>query len=94
MQIVNIIVTHPDVGINSVESFGVLPGDGREESVEAAEECFINTALKYEFGENFVDTAETDDFRDDCNDALEDGYIDAGGHLVSIVWSSVDNLQI
>lgn len=93
MQIINIIVSHPEQGINEIESFGILYEESKNDVVEEAENHFCDLALKYQFGDDLIGE-EQDDFRDDCSEALDDGTIEAGGHTVSIVWSSIDNVQL
>jgi hypothetical protein len=94
MQVINVIVSHPEQGINEVESFGVLDDEQRSATVSQAEDCFINLAVKYQFGDPVEPSEEEDDFRDDCVEMLDDGYIEAGGHTISLVWSSIDNVQL
>jgi hypothetical protein len=93
MQIINVIVSHPEQGINEMESFGILYDEYKYDVVQTAEECFIETAVKYQFGEDAKPSEEQDDFRDDCNEALSDGWIDAGGHTITVVLSSIDDVQ-
>ena len=98
MEIINIIVTHPECAVNEIESFGILDDESRDETVAQAEECFVEMAVKYKFGEEVNSTRddliERNHFREDCNEQLDDGYIDAGGHTISIVHSYIENIQL
>jgi len=98
MEIINVIVSHPECPVNSIESFGVLDDESRDETVEEAQNCFIETAVRYQFGEEVNttrdDLTERNHFREDCSEALDDGYIDAGGHTISIVHSYIENIQL
>lgn len=94
MQIINVIVSHPEHGINEVESFGILDDEQRSTTVSQAEQSFVNLALKYQFGSDNLIGEEQDEFSDHCNEVLDDGYIEAGGHTISLVWSSIDNVQL
>ena len=95
MQVISIIVTDNETPIVSVDSFGVLGnGENDSASIELAEEFYMNKCKELKFGENFTDTTETDDFGDEVNDSMDDGYIVVGEHTVSLVWSSIDNIQM
>ena len=98
MEIINVIVSHSECPVNSIESFGVLDDESKDEAVTQAQECFIETALKYQFGEEVNttrdDLKERNHFREDCSEALEDGWIEAGGHTISIVHSYIENVQL
>ena len=93
MQIINIIVSHPEHGINEIDSFGILYDEGKDEIIQDAEDHFCNQALKYQFGDDLIGE-EQDSFSDHAVTCIDDGTVEAGGHTISIVWSSIDNVQL
>ena len=94
MEIANIIVHDNDTGIISIDSFGVLDAESRNQVVEQAEELYHIKALNLKFGEDREPSEEQDDFCDDINESLNDGYIEINGITVSFVWSYVENVQL
>jgi len=98
MEIANVIVTHPDNGIVSVDSFGVVDSQLRNDVVQEAEDAFIEKCVELKFGEGTNETRddlrERDFFRDEVSECLDDGYFEVGQSLVSLVWSYVENVQL
>lgn len=104
MRIINIIVTHPDTGIVSVDSFGIVDEQMSDEVTYEAEDFFIEQCKTIKYGnketrEKIIANGafsydDIDDFADEVTESLEDGYFEVCGHTVSIVWSTIDNVQI
>ena len=104
MEIENVIVTHPDNGIVSVDSFAVVDSQLRNEVVEQAEQLFIEKCVELKFGnqeqiERIVSSGafnkeDIDNFREDVSECLDDGYFEVCESLVSLVWSYVENVQL
>lgn len=99
MEVINVIAFNRET-ILSVDTFGVLNDEAKDEVSQEAEDFFIQRCKEIKFGVGFKDTEETDDFGDDCGKYLEDGqveiYLDeiSESVYVSIVWSTIDNVQI
>ena len=95
MDIVNIIVHDSDTGIISLDSLGILDSESRNDVIKSAEELFIKKCVELKFGVGYTDTKETDDFSEGINEtALDDGYFDVNGVTVSLVHSSIENVQL
>ena len=95
MQVINIIVSDNKTPIVSVDSFGVLGnGENDSASIEAAEDFYVEKCKELMFGEGFLHTTITDNYGDEVNESIDNGYIVIGEHTVSLVWSSIDNIQM
>ena len=99
MEIANVIVTHPDNGIVSIDSFAVVDSQLRDDVVEEAEEAFIQKCVELTFGTNDSgtdrnDIRERNFYREEVSECLDDGYVEVGESLVSLVWSYVENVQL
>ena len=79
MRVINVIVTHKDCTIVSIDSFGVFEEQLSGEVVEPAENLFIQKAVENGINE------------DDADIGLEDGFVQSpnGETTISIVWSSI-----
>jgi hypothetical protein len=93
MRIVNVIVSHPETPVVSIDSFGVFEEQLSQEVVEEAEDLFIEKCVKLKFGETTNETREDlnerNFFREEVAESLDDGYMDIGETTVSIVWSDI-----
>ncbi len=78
MRIINVIVRTNQNPVVSIDSFGVFEEQLSDEVVKQAEELFIQKAVS-ELG---VDEEKAED-------SLENGYIDDGLVIISIVWSDI-----
>tara|TARA_R110002020_G_scaffold348997_1_gene562666 strand:- start:6559 stop:6795 length:237 start_codon:yes stop_codon:yes gene_type:complete len=78
MRIINVIVSTNQNPVVSIDSFGVFEEQYSDEVVKQAEELFIQKAVS-ELG---VDEEKAED-------SLENGYIDDGLVIISIVWSDI-----
>ena len=104
MQVINIIVSDCETGIISIDSFGVLDDIDKHKTVEQAEELYVEkcTTIKYgnkETREKIIangvfDYSDIDDFTDEVNETIEDGYVEVNGITVSFVWSHIENVQL
>jgi len=104
MQVISIIVSSKEGSIVSIDSFGVLEDEYRNKSVDLAEDFYIEKCVELKYGteemrkecvESGCFTLEDfDDYRDEISDGLEDGFEVVAMHTVSIVWSSIDNIQM
>ena len=93
MEVISIIVSDTECPVLSIDTFGVMDVESKDEVVEDAENHFCDQALKFKFGDDLIGQ-DQDDFRDECLEALQDGYIHIYPHTVSIVWSTIDNIQL
>ena len=94
MQVISIIVSSNESPVLSVDSFGVLDDENKDASIEVAEDFYVSKCKELMFGEGFNNTEETDNFGDVVNDSMDDGYIKIADYTVSLVWSSIDNIQM
>jgi len=100
MEVANIIVHDNDTGIISIDSFGVMDIESKDEVVEEAEQFFLDKCVEIKFGEGTNETREDlnerNFYRDDLFDSgcLDDGYIEINGITVSFVWSYIENIQL
>lgn len=98
MEIINVIVSHPETAICSIVSYGVPNPQLSSEIAEEAEQHFVEKCVELKYGEDSGETREDlnerNYYREDVSEALEDGYVEVGEYTVSIVWSSLDNIQI
>jgi len=97
MEIINIIVSHPETAICSIVSYGVAVPELKSEVVEEAEQHFVEKCVELKYGEDMgesrEDLNERNFYREDVSEEMEDGYVEVGEYTVSIVWSSLDNIQ-
>jgi len=94
MEVISIIVSDDETPVLSIETFGVMDEEHKSQAVEEAEEAYHIAALDLKFGRDRKPSEDQDDFCDEINDSLEDGYIHIYPHTVSIVWSSINNIQL
>lgn len=97
MQVINIIVTEPACPIVSVDSFGIVDEQLSSEVVDQASELFKEKCIILKYGGSEMQEGfekEIDDYREDLDESLDDGYEDVAEHTVSIVWSDIYNVQI
>lgn len=93
MRVINVIVSHTETPVISIDSFGVFEEQLSDEVVEQAENHFIEKCVELKFGENTnstrEDLSERNHYREEITDCLDDGYSEIGEHTVSIVWSDI-----
>ena len=96
MEIINIIENDHNDGIITMDSFVVVDNQLRDEVVEEAEQHFIDKCVRIKFGVEELreegDLREIDDYRDEVNELLEDGYVNIGNRTISFVWSYPQNV--
>ena len=103
MEVINIIVNDKLTSIVSVDSFGVLDDENRQASIDLAEDFFIEKCVELKYGtkelrDKYVKSGRFtlenfDDYRDDVMTSIDDGYKEIAMHTVSIIWSSINNIQ-
>lgn len=97
MEVINIIVTHPETPIVSIDSFGIADSQLRNEVVEQAEQAFVEKCVELFYngdsGTDRNDLKERNAYREDVSESIEDGYHEVGENTVSFVWSYVENIQ-
>ena len=98
MRVINVIVHDNESGIISLDSFGIIDEQDCQTVVDEAEELYVEKCVEIKFGDGTNDTRddlrERDFYREDLNETLDDGYVEVNGITVSIVWSSIDNIQL
>lgn len=92
MELINIIVHDQDTGIVSINTFAIVEQQLRSEVVEEAEEFFKEKCIELKFGSADLIGEEVDDFVDELNEHLNDGYWEFNGSTVSFVWSYPENI--
>lgn len=97
MKVINVIVSNDENVIVSVDSFGIVDEQLSDEVVDEAEELFTNKCIEIKFGDKKMQKGFEnliDDYRYDLETPLEEGYEFVGLMTVSLVWSSIDNVQL
>lgn len=96
MKIINVIVSHSECSIISINSFAIVEEQLSDDVVQEAEQLYVEKCVELKYGDKINETKddlrERNFFREDVSESLEDGYYEIGEHTVSLVWSYCENI--
>ena len=104
MEVINIIVHDSHSGIISIDSFGVMDAESKDDVIEEAEEFYREKCLTIKYGDEktrkqiiangIFDYSDIEDYIDELNETFDDGYTTVCGITVSMVHSYIENIQL